>query len=76
MGYNHPVKFKVRIEKDESGYYVAECPALPGCVTQGKSVREATSNMKEAIQCWLCVANKKVGKKKRGKRTVHRHVEV
>lgn len=43
------MKFLVTIEKDEAGYYVVECPALPGCVTQGKSRDEALANIREAI---------------------------
>lgn len=47
------MKFRVIIEKDESGYYVAEVPALPGCVSQGKTMVEARANIKEAIAGWL-----------------------
>ena len=53
------MKFEVIIEQDESGYYVAEVPALPGCFTQGKTVEEATGNIKEAIEGWLEVMNEK-----------------
>ncbi len=42
--------FHVTIEKDEDGYFVIECPALPGCVSQGKDEHEALENVKEAIQ--------------------------
>jgi predicted RNase H-like HicB family nuclease len=69
------VKLRIHIEKDESGYYVAECPVLPGCVSQGKTVREATANLKEAIVCWLHVANMKTGKGRSGKR-IHRRLEM
>ena len=41
--------FKVLLEKDEDGWYVATCPALPGCISQGKTKEEATANIKEAI---------------------------
>jgi predicted RNase H-like HicB family nuclease len=42
------MKFNVIIEKkDESGYYVAEVPALPGCLSQGKTFDEAKENIKE-----------------------------
>ncbi len=47
------MKFHVKIEQDESGYYVAEVPALPGCLSQGKSHEEAIANIKEAIEGWL-----------------------
>jgi predicted RNase H-like HicB family nuclease len=33
----------------EDGYWVAECPSLPGCISQGKSVEEAMVNIREAI---------------------------
>lgn len=69
------MKLKVHIEKDASGYYVAECPVLPGCVTQGRSMREATENMKEAIQCWLCVADEKCARKRR-KNCIVRNITV
>lgn len=41
------------IEQDEKGYYVAEVPALPGCLSQGKTHKEALENIKEAIEGWL-----------------------
>jgi len=56
------VKFNVIIEKDETGYYVAEVPALPGCLSQGKTFDEARRNIKEAIEGWLEVMNEKVKK--------------
>lgn len=43
------MKFKIVIEKDEDGWFVATCPSLPGCISQGKNEREAIKNMKEAI---------------------------
>jgi len=47
------MKLNVIIEKDEAGYYVAEVPALPGCLSQGKTYEEAIANIKEAIEGWL-----------------------
>lgn len=47
------MKLHVVIEKDEAGYYVAEVPALPGCLSQGKTHEEALSNVKEAVAGWL-----------------------
>ena len=47
------MKLHVVIEQDEAGYYVAEVPALPGCVSQGKSREESLANVKEAIAGWL-----------------------
>jgi predicted RNase H-like HicB family nuclease len=43
------MRFLVTIEQDEAGYYVAECPALPGCLSQGRSREEALGNIREAI---------------------------
>ena len=40
---------QVIIYKGEDGYWVAECPSLPGCVSQGKTKEEAIANVKEAI---------------------------
>ena len=45
--------FHVTMDKDEDGYMVAECPALPGCVSQGKDEQEALENIKEAISLIL-----------------------
>jgi predicted RNase H-like HicB family nuclease len=36
----------------EDGYWVVECPSLPGCISQGKTKREAIKNIKEAISCY------------------------
>lgn len=45
--------FHVTLDKAEDGWIVAECPALPGCVSQGKDEEEALENIKEAITAWL-----------------------
>ena len=46
------MKFIVTIDRDEDGAWVAECPSIPGCVSQGKSKDEALENVREAIgQC-------------------------
>ena len=37
----------------EDGYWVAECPSLPGCVSQGKTKRKAIRNIKQAISCYI-----------------------
>ena len=44
------MRFVVMITQDEDGMYVAECPSVPGCVSQGKSAQEAEVNIKEAIK--------------------------
>ncbi len=53
------MKLHVMIERDETGYYVAEVPALPGCLSQGKTREEAIANIKEAIEGWLEVMEAK-----------------
>ena len=53
------MKLHVVIEKDESGYYIAEVPALPGCLSQGKTREEALTNIKEAIEGWFEVMESK-----------------
>jgi len=45
--------FQVIVEQDEAGYYVAECPALRACYTQGKTYEEAIENIKDVIA--MCV---------------------
>ena len=44
---------KVIIYPDEDGYWVAECPSLPPCISQGKTKAEAVANIKEAIQLYV-----------------------
>jgi predicted RNase H-like HicB family nuclease len=44
------LEFLVTLEKDEDGYIVAECPSLPGCVSQGNNVEEALANIQDAIE--------------------------
>jgi predicted RNase H-like HicB family nuclease len=51
--------FHVLLTNDEDGWVVAECPALPGCVSQGKDEREALANIKEAITAWLWAEDQK-----------------
>ncbi|MCY3972999.1 MAG: type II toxin-antitoxin system HicB family antitoxin [Candidatus Dadabacteria bacterium] len=46
------MKFNIVIEKDEHGYY-AFCPALKGCHSQGDSLEEVLSNIKEAMELYL-----------------------
>jgi len=47
------MKYRVIIEQDEDGMFVAEVPSLPGCISQGKTRQEALSNIKEAIDVYL-----------------------
>ncbi|MDE3019511.1 MAG: type II toxin-antitoxin system HicB family antitoxin [Nitrospirota bacterium] len=53
------MKLHLVVEKDETGYYAAEVPALPGCLSQGKTRDEALVNIKEAIEGWLEVMEAK-----------------
>jgi antitoxin HicB len=47
------MKFRVPVEPDEDGVFVAECPTLPGCISQGDSREEALRNIKDAITGYL-----------------------
>ena len=47
------MKYRVIIEQDEDGAYVAQVPALPGCISQGATRKEAVQNIKEAITGYL-----------------------
>jgi predicted RNase H-like HicB family nuclease len=53
IGYTLGMKLSVTIDRDEDGVWVAECPAIPGCVSQGKTKPQALKNIKEAIA--LCL---------------------
>jgi predicted RNase H-like HicB family nuclease len=47
------MKYRVLIEQDEDGVYVAEVPSLPGCISQGQTREQAVENIKEAIAVYL-----------------------
>lgn len=53
------MKLHVTIERDETGYFVAEAPALPGCLSQGETYEEALANIREAIEAWFEVMESK-----------------
>lgn len=62
--YNNPERvatmmFHVSLEQAEDGWVVAEVPALPGCVSQGRDEKEALENIKEAITAWLWAEDQK-----------------
>ena len=44
------MKFTVTIFQDEDGMFIAECPSIPGCVSQGKTEQEAERNIQDAIK--------------------------
>jgi antitoxin HicB len=47
------MKYRILIEQDEDGIFVAQVPSLPGCVSQGRTRQEAVENAKEAITAYL-----------------------
>lgn len=47
------MKIKVIVEKGEDDYFVANCPSLKSCWSQGKTEKEALKNIKEAIELYL-----------------------
>ena len=47
------MKFRITIERDEDGNFVAQCPSLPGCVSEGKNREEALANVRDAIGGYL-----------------------
>jgi len=54
--------FHVSLEKAEDGWIVTQCPALPGCVSQGRDEKEALENIKEAITAGLWAEDQKAVK--------------
>ncbi|MBE3114213.1 MAG: type II toxin-antitoxin system HicB family antitoxin [Candidatus Hydromicrobium sp.] len=44
------MKFIITIFRDEDGMYIAECPSIPGCISQGKTEKEAEKNIQDAIR--------------------------
>jgi len=53
------MKFTITLFQDEDGIFIAECPAIPGCVSQGKTESEAEANIREAIKDCLEVRAEK-----------------
>jgi predicted RNase H-like HicB family nuclease len=47
------MKYRVLFEPDEDGMIVASCPALPGCISQGRNLEEARHNIREAIALYV-----------------------
>lgn len=54
---NPAIKFVITLERDEDGMFVAECPAIPGCLSQGRTRDEALQNIQEAIA--LCLETRR-----------------
>ena len=47
------MKYRVYLEQDEDGVFIATCPTLPGCISQGATRSEASVNIREAIEGYL-----------------------
>jgi len=47
------MRYRIVLEQDEDGIYIAECPTLPGCISQGKTRTEALVNVKDAIKGYI-----------------------
>jgi len=47
------MRYRILIERDEEGVFIAECPALPGCISQGRTRKEALKNIQDAIKGYL-----------------------
>jgi predicted RNase H-like HicB family nuclease len=53
------MKFIITLYQDEDGVFIAECPAIPGCISQGKTEPDAEANIREAIKDCLEVRAEK-----------------
>jgi predicted RNase H-like HicB family nuclease len=53
------MQHEIKLKRDETGWIVAECPDLPGCVSQGKNEAEAMANIREAMAGWLWAEEQK-----------------
>jgi len=53
------MRFNITLDRDEDGVWIAECPSIPGCVSQGKTKQEAVENVKDAIALCLEVRSEK-----------------
>ncbi|HHE48422.1 MAG TPA: type II toxin-antitoxin system HicB family antitoxin [Candidatus Acetothermia bacterium] len=53
-------RFNIVVERDEDGVYIASCPALQGCYSQGDTYEEAVENLKDAIRLHI-EARREVG---------------
>jgi predicted RNase H-like HicB family nuclease len=53
------MKLLITMYQDEDGVFVAECPSIPGCISQGETEQEAERNIREAIRECLAVRAEK-----------------
>src|SRR5215471_11232603 len=63
-----PMIFHLTLERAEDGWGVAECPAQPGCVSQGKDDKEALENIKEALTAWSWAEDQKAAAQLKGQK--------
>ena len=54
------MKLKVLISEGEDGWFVVQCPSIPGCISQGRNLQEALDNIKQAIEGCLEVMDERV----------------
>jgi len=47
------MRYRILIDRDEDGIFIAECPNLPGCISQGKTRQEVIANIQDAIKGYL-----------------------
>jgi predicted RNase H-like HicB family nuclease len=47
------MRFLTTLERDEDGVWIAECPSIPGCISQGETRQDAIANIREAIAACL-----------------------
>ena len=52
------MKYRINVTKDEDGVYVVTAPALPGCISEGKTRKEALANIQDAIEGYLASLKK------------------
>jgi len=52
-GEKYEISIYYNIERDEDGIYIASCPAIQGCYSQGRTIEEAVENLKDAIKLHL-----------------------
>ena len=57
LEYYLSLKYPMSIYPEEDGGYTVIIPDLPGCMSQGETLEELTTNLKEAIEGWLCSPN-------------------
>ena len=58
------MKYKIVMRQDKDGWYTAECPAIPGCVSQGRTLKEVKENIKDAMLGCLGVLNRRAEREK------------